>query len=86
MYFILTNKFASDGISANQNASSNPFAGTSISVAGSILGGQLNRYFGNYVQGVQLRSVGSTTKFNLTGSVNEFQIHNRRFNGCISMI
>ena len=73
MYFILTNKFASDGISANQNASSNPFAGTAISVAGSILGGQLNRYFGNYVQGVQLRSVGSTTKFNLTGSVNKFR-------------
>ena len=37
------------------------------------MGGFLNQYLGNYVRGVELRSVGSTTKFNLVGKVKDFR-------------
>lgn len=85
--FILTGKFNSD-LTAQQQTQAVTQAGyvkssdsfwsgaaqsTVNSVAGSLLGGVLNRYLGDYVKGVELRSVGSTTKFNLVGKVKDFR-------------
>jgi hypothetical protein len=43
------------------------------SIAGSLLGGFLNTYLGDFVRSVELRKVGSETKFNLSGKVNQFR-------------
>lgn len=67
--FIAFGKFP-DQSSSN---SSDPFSSTTTSIAGSILGGFLNSYLGDYVRSVQLRRVGSTTKVNLSGKINEFR-------------
>ncbi len=70
--FILFNKFAPD-LTAQQSQSSSALSGitssTSYSMAGSLLGGVLNQVSGGVVGGVELRNVGSTTKFNLVGKV-----------------
>ncbi len=85
--FILTGKFSSDLTAQQQTQavtqsgyvkSSDSFwsgaaQSTVNSVAGSLLGGVLNRYLGDYVKGIELRSVGSTTKFNLVGKVKDFR-------------
>ena len=76
LMFILQGVFASD-LTAQQQSSAIKQAGlvtgAATSLAGSMLGGFLNRYLGDYVKGVELRSVGSTTKFNLVGKVKDFK-------------
>ncbi len=76
LMFILQGQFASD-LTAQQQSSAIKQAGlvtgAATSLAGSMLGGLLNRYFGDYVKGLDLRSVGSTTKFNLVGKVKDFK-------------
>jgi hypothetical protein len=47
--------------------------GTASSLAGSLLGGLLNSYAGDYVRSLELRQVGGYTKFNLSGKVNNFR-------------
>ncbi len=79
--FIVTGKFSSSGLSADQQQTANQsgsFFGSvtnsaAASLAGSLLGGVLNRYLGDYVSGVEVRNVGSTTKFNLVGKVKNFR-------------
>ncbi len=79
--FILTGKFPSDltpqqqsqAVSQGSPVGQDAFKSTAMSVGGSLLGGFLNQYLGNYVRGVELRSVGSTTKFNLVGKVKDFR-------------
>jgi len=74
VYFIVTGKFASD-LSPQQKSQAvgtNITTSTATSFAGSLLGGFLNNYFGDAVRGVELRSVGQTTRFNLIGKVNKF--------------
>ena len=74
--FILFNKFANDFTaqqSQSGNGPSNALSGitssTTASMAGSLLGGVLNQVSGGVVGGVELRNVGSITKFNLVGKV-----------------
>ena len=80
--FILTGKFASDLTQQQQSQAvaqsgaiktTGAFTSTATSLAGSLLGGFLNHYLGDYVRGVELKNVGSTTKFNLVGKVKEFR-------------
>jgi hypothetical protein len=74
LYFLLIGKFASD-LSQQQKSQavgSNIGTSTATSFAGSLIGGFLNNYFGDAVRGVELRSVGQTTRFNLIGKVNNF--------------
>jgi hypothetical protein len=78
MFFVLTGKFdLTDQQSQASNNSANALSGitssTTTSFAGSLIGGVLNHYLGDYVRGVELRSVGSTTKFNLVGKVKNFR-------------
>lgn len=71
--FIVTGQFLNSqgGFSgASQNSA---FESTASTLAGSLLGGFLNSYAGDYVRSVELRRVGSNTKFNLTGRVNNFR-------------
>src|SRR5690606_10131528 len=55
------------------NQELNAAASTAANLAGSVLGGVLNRYLGDYVRSVQLRQVGSETKFNLMGRAGKFR-------------
>ncbi len=80
--FILTGKFPSDLTPQQQSqavsqsgalSTYSAVTSTATSLAGSILGGFLNHYLGDYVRGVELRNVGSTTKFNLVGKVRDFR-------------
>ena len=85
--FILTGKFASDlntqqqtqaltqsgTINPQTSALTGTATATATSLAGSLLGGFLNQYLGDYVRSVELRSIGSTTKFNLVGRVKDFR-------------
>ncbi len=84
--FIVTGKFSSDltpqqqSQALNQSSAgssgsliSNTVNSATASIAGSLLGGVLNQYLGDYVKGVELRNVGSTTKFNLVGKVKNFR-------------
>ena len=57
----------------DKNAASGQFSNTATSMAGSVIGGLLNNSLGNYVRNVELRRVGTATKFNLSGSVNKFR-------------
>ncbi len=75
--FILTGKFSGDLTAQQQKQATDSFLGstaqsTATSLAGSLLGGFLNHYLGDYVRAVELRNVGSTTKFNLVGKVKDF--------------
>ena len=76
LMFILQGQFAAD-LTAQQQSSAIKQAGlvtgAATSIAGSMLGGFLNRYLGDYVKGVELRSVGSTTQFNLVGKLKDFK-------------
>jgi hypothetical protein len=66
MFFIITGKFPAD---ANQQ-DINLVGQYTADIAGSLIGGVLNQYFGDYVTGFQLRQVtNNTTKFNLIGKV-----------------
>ena len=67
--FMIAGKFTDGATSQEINAAAN----TAANLAGSILGGFLNKYLGDYVRNVQLRQIGSETKFNLTGRVGKFR-------------
>ncbi|MHB8338828.1 MAG: translocation/assembly module TamB domain-containing protein, partial [Ignavibacteriaceae bacterium] len=72
--FILQGQFVADLTPQQQSTAlrqSGAITGTATSLAGSLLGGFLNHYLGDYVKGVELRSVGSTTKFNLVGKIKD---------------
>ncbi len=64
MYFLILKKFPDDKPSEQDQ---NLIASTSTELAGSVLGGFLNNYLGDYVRGVELRQAGSETRFNLMG-------------------
>lgn len=67
--FIIAGRFTDGATTQEMNAAAN----TAASLAGSVLGGVLNRYLGDYVRNVQLRQVGSETKFNLIGRAGKFR-------------
>jgi hypothetical protein len=67
--FLVAGKFASDMTPQDKNAASNQLSNTAASMAGGILGGLLNRQLGDYVRSVELRRVGTVTKFNISGTL-----------------
>ncbi len=69
--FIIAGRFTDGATTQELNVAAN----TAANLAGSVLGGILNRYLGNYVRSVQLRQVGTETKFNLIGSVGKFRYY-----------
>lgn len=68
-FFIITGNFSTGATQQEKNA----VASTATSLAGSVLGGFLNQYLGDYVKSVQLRQVGTETKFNLIGKAGKFK-------------
>lgn len=68
-FFIITGKFADGATQQERNA----VASTATTLAGSVLGGFLNQYLGDYVKSVQLRQIGTETKFNLIGKAGKFK-------------
>ena len=68
-FFIITGNFTTGASQQDKNA----VASTATSLAGSVLGGFLNQYLGDYVKSVQLRQVGTETKFNLIGKAGKFK-------------
>jgi len=72
--FILTGQFlAPQGGFTSGSSQNSALAGTASSLAGSLLGGFLNSYAGDYIRRLELRQVGTYTKFNLSGRVNNFR-------------
>lgn len=71
--FIVTGQFLGQQGGISSGTQTSAVAGTASSLAGSLLGGFLNSYAGDYVRRVELRRVGSYTKFNLSGKVNNFR-------------
>ena len=74
--FILQGQFVADLTPQQQSTAlrqSGAITGTATSLAGSLLGGFLNHYLGDYVKGVELRNVGTTTKFNLVGKIKDIK-------------
>jgi hypothetical protein len=67
--FLVAGKFASDMTPQDKNAASSQLSSTAASMAGGILGGVLNRQLGDYVRSVELRRVGTVTKFNISGTL-----------------
>lgn len=70
VWFILTGKFTKDLTQTEKSEAagqSGIFTGTATSIASSLLGGLLNQYFGDYVKSFEIRSIGASTKFNLSG-------------------
>src|SRR5690606_33910250 len=70
VYFIITGDFIE---SASAPPQTNQAYKQAAAIAGSVLGGFLNRQTGGYVKTVELRQVGERTYFNLTGRVNKFR-------------
>jgi hypothetical protein len=70
--FILLGRFFSEMTPQDKNTASSQLSKTATSMAGSVIGGFLNNYFGNSVRNLELRQVGTATKFNLSGSINKF--------------
>lgn len=73
LMFIVTNKFTADLTQSEKSAATGQLSSTATSLAGSVLGGFINRYAGDYVKTVELRQVGTATKFNLSGRVKKFR-------------
>lgn len=67
--FITMGRFVNEESGTSQG----PLEGTTTALAGSLLGGFLNSYLGDYVRSVQLRKVGNSTKVNLSGRVKNFR-------------
>ncbi|MEO8398620.1 MAG: hypothetical protein ABI550_02270, partial [Ignavibacteriaceae bacterium] len=67
--FLLLGKFRDDTSPNDQNR----VAGYTSSLAGSVLGGLLNKQFGDVVKSIEVRQSGSQTKFNLVGQVGKFK-------------
>jgi hypothetical protein len=70
LWFILTGKFTKD-MGSSEKFDFN-VGGTATSFAGSLLGGLLNTYLGDYVRNFELQS-GTTTKFNISGNINRLK-------------
>lgn len=68
IWFILAGKFANEITSQEKQQSVGMLEGTATSLAGSLLGGVLNTYLGDYVRSLDFRSVGNATKFSLSGT------------------
>ena len=71
--FIVTGRFTNteEGYTnVNQN---NTLTGTASSIASSLIGGLLNSYAGDYIRSVELKQMGTYTKFSLSGKVNKFK-------------
>jgi hypothetical protein len=71
--FIITGRFAEDLNQRERTAATGQFTGAATSIAGSLLGGVLNQYFGEYVTGVELRRVGTETRFVFSGRAGSFR-------------
>ncbi|MCZ7608848.1 MAG: hypothetical protein M5U17_01665 [Ignavibacterium sp.] len=71
MFFILQGKFPNDENVTEQDK--NLFASTATSLAGSLIGSVLNKYFDDYVKGFQLRQTATETKFNLIGKAGKLR-------------
>ncbi len=67
--FILAGKFTEGATQQDRNAA----ASTAASLAGSVVGGFLNKQFGDIIRRVELRQVGTVTKFNLVGKAGDIQ-------------
>ncbi len=67
--FITMGRFVNEESGTSQG----PLEGTTTALAGSLLGGFLNSYLGDYVRSVQLRKVGNNYKVNLSGRVKDFR-------------
>jgi hypothetical protein len=67
LWFVLTGKFTKD-LTSQEKSKAFDVGGTATSVAGSLLGGVLNTYLGNYVRTLEVNNTGTVTKFNLTGN------------------
>ncbi|WP_337864632.1 hypothetical protein [Ignavibacterium sp.] len=69
MFFIIAGKFTDGATTQERDA----VASTATNLAGSVLGGVLNQFVGDYVRSIQLRQIGSETKFSLIGRVGNFR-------------
>jgi hypothetical protein len=76
MWFVLTGKFKKDLTQAEKSKAAGQidlFTGTATSLAGSLIGGMLNAYLGDYVKSLEIKNVGTMTKFNLSGKYRSFR-------------
>lgn len=71
--FLAVGKFVSESSPQDKSAASGQISGTATSLAGSLIGGFLNNQLGDYVKSVELRRVGSSTKFNVSGRFNKIR-------------
>ncbi|MBV6511215.1 MAG: hypothetical protein FMNOHCHN_00694 [Ignavibacteriaceae bacterium] len=73
IWFIVTGKFKND-LTAQEKTKTTQFLGVdATSVAGSLLGGLLTAYLGDYVRSFEFRNVGAATKFNLSGKYKDLR-------------
>lgn len=71
--FLITGKFAEDLSQGEQQQAGSLVATQATSLAGSVLGGFLNRHLGNYVRNIEVRRVGTETRFSLVGRAGDFK-------------
>ena len=71
--FIVTGHFATTKEGFANTQQTNALTGTASTIAGSLIGGLLNSYAGDYIRSVELKQVGAYTKFSLSGKVNKFK-------------
>lgn len=69
IFFIITGKFTDGASQQDRNA----VASTATSLAGSVIGGVLNKYFDDYIKGFQLRQTATDTRFSLIGKAGDFR-------------
>jgi hypothetical protein len=67
--FIIAGRFLEGATQQDRNTA----AATATSLAGSIVGGLLNKQFGDYVRSLEFRQSGGQTRFNLSGKVQKFR-------------
>lgn len=73
IWFIVTGKFKND-LTAQEKSKTSEFLGVdATSVAGSLLGGLLTTYLGDYVRSFEFRNTGAATKFNLSGKYKDLR-------------
>jgi len=71
MFFIILGKFPDD---ASPKEKEDFISKTTTDVAGTLIGGVLNQYLGDYVKGFNLRQSGSETVFKLRGEAKVFRL------------
>ncbi len=73
LWFILTGKFKNE-LTSQEKTKSTQFLGVNpTALAGSLLGGLLSAYLGDYVRSFEFRNVGAATKFNLSGKYKDLR-------------